>query len=774
MLKKFYPLILFLFFSTLVNGQTFTEIIKVIAGDREEQDRFGWSVAISGNYAIVGAYGDDFGASDPNMGSAYIFEKTGIADWTFVQKIFNSDQDDYDRFGWSVAIDGDIAVIGAYAEDHDVSDGAPLSSAGSVYVFERDGGGVWNQTQKIVPSDREAGDEFGWSVAISGSTLIVGSHYDNEDEDDLNYMYHAGSAYIFDRLGDGTWIQSQKIVGSGRSVDIDFPDGGGGAEDLSDQFGCDVDIHGDKIIVGSYHHDYDALGGSPIHETGTAYIFERSLGTWSEVAKLQNSDRALEDRFGWSVGIDGNIAIVGAYTEDENEAGASTLANAGSVYLFERDGGGTWSQIQKIVPSDRANGDRFGYDLSIDGETFIVGAIRANTDALGAGLLSDAGAAYTYAYDLGTDTWIMLNKLDASDRQIDDQLGVSVCISSGSAIVGAHQQSFNLAGADELIEAGAAYFYTQEVCEPSSSSQTLELCAGQSVDVGPFNHDATGMYVDVLFTEDGCDSTVTTNLTILPTPFSSQSVSICFGYPYEIGGSSYTESGVYTDTVSTPLGCDSIVHTTLTVSPENAVSQDITICWGESYTIGASTYTIAGSYTDILTSEALCDSTITTNLVVQLPVNKAINQTLNLLSAELEGGSYQWIKCNPYEIIPGATSQSYVAPIVGEYAVIVTEGECSDTSSCVYVDILQIEEVENSLAVSIYPNPSSGLFTVRLNTINSGSYILSIYNDLGQCLDQFESNEVNYSFQLDNYKPGIYVIQVTSEQSSATQRIIIQ
>ena len=215
MLKKFYPLILFLFFSTLVNGQTFTEIIKVIAGDREEQDRFGWSVAISGNYAIVGAYGDDFGASDPNMGSAYIFEKTGIADWTFVQKIFNSDQDDYDRFGWSVAIDGDIAVIGAYAEDHDVSDGAPLSSAGSVYVFERDGGGVWNQTQKIVPSDREAGDEFGWSVAISGSTLIVGSHYDNEDEDDLNYMYHAGSAYIFDRLGDGTWIQSQKIVGSG-------------------------------------------------------------------------------------------------------------------------------------------------------------------------------------------------------------------------------------------------------------------------------------------------------------------------------------------------------------------------------------------------------------------------------------------------------------------------------------------------------------------------------------------------------------------------------
>ena len=94
-------------------GQIFSEIIKVVADDRESQDRFGWSVDISGNYAIVGAYADDFGGLDPNMGSAYIFEKDGIADWEFVQKIFNSDQDDYDRFGWSVAIDGDYVVVGA-------------------------------------------------------------------------------------------------------------------------------------------------------------------------------------------------------------------------------------------------------------------------------------------------------------------------------------------------------------------------------------------------------------------------------------------------------------------------------------------------------------------------------------------------------------------------------------------------------------------------------------------------------------------------------------
>lgn len=774
MSQKIYSVVFFLFLVNLSFGQTFAEIIKVVAGDRDIQDRFGWSVAVSGNYAIVGAYGDDFGPVDPNMGSAYIFEKSGIADWTFVQKIYNSDQDDYDRFGWSVAIDGDYAVIGAYAEDHDITDGAPLSSAGSAYIFERDVSGVWNQTQKIVASDRAEGDEFGWSVAISGTSLIVGSHFDNENESGLAYIYHAGSAYIFDRLGDGTWIQSQKIVGSGRAADIDFPGGGGGGEDLSDQFGCDVDIEGDRIIVGAYHHDYNAIGAAPLHETGTAYIFERSGGTWTEVAKLQNNDRALEDRFGWSVGISGDIALVGAYTEDENEAGGSTLENAGSIYVFERSGGGVWLQSQKIVPNDRATGDRFGYDLSISGETFVIGSIRANTNSLDESPLSDAGAAYAYYYDLDSDSWLLLNKMDASDRQIDDQLGVSVSLSEGTILLGAFQQNFNVAGVSDLNDAGAAYFYSQEECISSESSQTLTLCAGQTVIVGPYTHSETGTYVDLLFTGDGCDSTVTTDLTIIPAPSSSQSISICFGYAYEIGGHVHTEPGLYSDTVSTLGGCDSIVHTTLTVTPENAVTHERTICWGETYTIGASTYSTEGIYSDVITSWALCDCTITTHLTVQLPVNKSIHQTLNLLTADQDDATYQWIKCNPIEIIPGATNQSFVAPAIGEYAVIVTEGVCSDTSSCVYVDILGIDETVKSNPFTLYPNPASKIVQVRIFDYQHEKYKLNLFNELGECVGNFEPNSANYVINIDNLPAGIYVIQLITEQNSTTLRLIIQ
>lgn len=762
---------LFLFALVTSYGQVFSEILKVAAFDRASSDRFGWSVDISGNYAIIGAYADDFGGADPNMGSAYIFEKEGIADWTFVQKIFASDQDDYDRFGWSVAIDGDYAVIGAYAEDHNLADADLQSRAGSAYIFERDGDGTWNEVQKIIASDRDEDDEFGWAVDISGNTIAVGAHYESHDESGLNYIYHTGSVYLFERGGDGVWDETQKIVASDRSADIDFPDGGGGGDDLSDQFGGSLSISGDYLIVGAHHHDYNAAGGAPLNEAGAAYIFERSGGVWSEVEKLDNADRATEDRFGYSVSIDGNYAIVGAHTEDQNAVGAATLGNAGSVYVFERDAG-DWDQVQKIVPSDRNSGDRFGWDVSIDDTVFVVGAVRANTDEFDEVSLSDAGAAYTFYLD-DSDTWVELNKIDASDRQAEDELGASVAVSGSGIIVGAYQQDYNPSGLDEISNAGAAYFYSKAECESSSSSQTLTLCAGQIVTVGPFTHGETGIYTDVIASVSGCDSTVTTDLTIIPAPSSSQEISICFGYSYDIGGSSHTESGVYADTITGIDGCDSIVYTTLTVSPENAVTHDVSICWGESYTIGASTYTEAGIYTDVITSAALCDCTITTNLTVQLPVDKSISQSLNVLTAGADDASYQWIKCDPYELIvgTGANEQTYIAPTIGKYAVIVTEGVCTDTSSCIYVSVLSTDE-NTLITPELFPNPNNGLFTIRSQHLIGAR--LEILNNSGQIIHSEILNANSNLIELNSVAPGIYFARITGDAVIRNQKIIIE
>ena len=195
-MKRLLTLIFIAFCSTSF-GQNFSELIKLVADDRDTTDRHGWDVDIYGDYAVVGAYADDFGALNPNMGSAYVYKRTGYAEWTQVQKLIASDQADYDRFGYSVAIDGNYIVVGAYKMETDENDNNSVSNAGAAYIFEMDGVGNWNEIQKIVASDRSADDEFGWSVDIQDSTIVVGAHNDFEDFAGLNPIHHAGSVYMF-------------------------------------------------------------------------------------------------------------------------------------------------------------------------------------------------------------------------------------------------------------------------------------------------------------------------------------------------------------------------------------------------------------------------------------------------------------------------------------------------------------------------------------------------------------------------------------------------
>lgn len=300
------PLVIisFILISTFSFGQSFLEMVKATASDRAEDDRMGYAVTVEGDWAAVGAYGDDFGGSNPNMGSVYIYEQQGLNNWVEVQKLSASDQDDYDRFGWSVDMKGDFLIVGSYGEDDDEFNLNSLSKAGSAYIFKNIAG-TWTEMQKIVASDREADDEFGWSVAIYDSTAIVGAHIEDHDEFGADFKYHSGSVYAFELNMSNVWVETQKIVADDRWVDINFPNGYSG-EDLADQFGGSVGLWGDYLIVGAHHHDYATVGPltGGLWSSGAAYIFERTAGTWNQVSKIQNSDRESWDRFGYAVAID--------------------------------------------------------------------------------------------------------------------------------------------------------------------------------------------------------------------------------------------------------------------------------------------------------------------------------------------------------------------------------------------------------------------------------------------------------------------------------------
>jgi hypothetical protein len=296
------------------------ELQKLLASDGVMGSSFGLSVLIDGNYAIIGAMGDD---------SAYIFTRLGPI-WIEQDKLLGSDDS---VFGHSVSIDGDNVIIGAIFGD--VAHG---DWSGSAYIFTRSVI-TWTEQDKLLASDVTGHDFFGWSVSIDGDYAIIGAPGDDDNGE------HSGSAYIFTRSGN-TWTEQDKLLAS------DGEDG--------DSFGISVSIDGDYAIIGAHDDDNG-------EDSGSAYIFTRSGNTWTEQDKLLASDGIADDYFGCSVSIDGDTVIVGAIGDDDN--GDYT----GSAYIFKRSGN-TWTEQDKLLASDGAKYDGFGRSVSIDGEYAIVGA----------------------------------------------------------------------------------------------------------------------------------------------------------------------------------------------------------------------------------------------------------------------------------------------------------------------------------------------------------------------------------------------------------------
>ncbi len=763
--------IIALFFAFQVNAQNFSEIVKAVASDREESDRLGYAVSIAGNFAAIGAYADDFGGSNPNMGSVYIYEMQGLNNWVEVQKLSASDQDDYDRFGWSVDMDGDFLVIGAYGEDDDVNDSNPLSKAGSAYIFQNVAG-TWTEMQKVVASDREADDEFGWSVAIHDSTVVVGAHIEDHDAVGGDFKYHSGSVYMFELNGTGIWTETQKVVADDRWVDMNYPNGYSG-EDLADQFGHTVDIWGDYMIVGALHHDYattSPLTGA-LWSSGAAYIFERSGGTWSQVQKIQNSDRTAWDRFGSAVAIDTNVIIVGVYAEDEDENGNNQLMNSGSAYMFERNPAGVWNETQKIVPNDRNSGDHFGWSVDFRDTLMVIGCHSDDHDEFDSNLLDDAGSAYVFEKNGGL--WVELQKIDASDRGEGDDFGIDVGLFGHTVLVGAQYHDFNAVGADSLDDAGAGYFFSNNLCPILTGSSSPTICQGMTYTIGSSSYTTSGIYTDVIQSVGGCDSTVTTDLTVLPEITVDVYASMCDGGTYYIFGTPTTTPGNYSYTLTASNGCDSTIITHLAMDPPITSDNYVSICYGESYTIGTSTYTQTGTYQDVVSATNFCDSTITTYLTVELPNDASITQNESILTANENGATYQWIDCSNGTSIVGATNQTFNATQIGDYAVVVTKNGCSDTSACIHVSslIVGLEHLILAENISVYPNPTNGTFTIAYQS-NINPFDLRIIDATGQIV--FIQNEIGQSIVIEGLASGLYIAEITQENATCKKQIVIQ
>jgi hypothetical protein len=479
-------------------------------GTTQVGDYFGYSVAVSGDTVVVGSYGEASSTTGINgtpdelaggAGAAYVFVRSGT---TWSQQAYlkpaavGTTQAD-DAFGYSVAVSGNTIVVGAYQEDSGTTginntSEESASGAGAAYVFVRSGT-TWSQQAYLKASQVSAGDRFGWSVAVSGDTVVVGAPYEDSSSVGINstpneLARNAGAAYVFVRSGT-TWSQQAYLkhnIGTTR---------------LDDYFGNSVAVSGDTIVVGAYSEDSSSMGINSTPDelagnAGAAYVFVRNGTTWSQQAYLKASQVNANDYFGASVAVGGDTVVVGSYGEASSSTGINSTPDelagfAGAAHVFVRSGT-TWSQQAYLKASQVTAGDLFGESVAVSGNTVVVGAAREASNTTGINSTPDelagfAGAAYVFVRS-GT-TWSQQAYLKSSQVNPDDFFGNSVAVSGDTVVVGAFHEDSSTTGInstpDELAgSAGAAYIFTGLGLEPDIVVTQVDAVAnGGNIDCGP-------------------------------------------------------------------------------------------------------------------------------------------------------------------------------------------------------------------------------------------------------------------------------------------------
>lgn len=356
---------------------TYSQVAELNASDATPGDKFGISVAISGDYVVVGAQLADTNAT--NAGAAYVFKRNAPDNnYSEIALLTASDPAADDHFGFSVAIDGAYVIVGA---DNKSSSVAPVGpSTGAAYIFKNNGDDTYTEVNKLTAFDHEPSDYFGWSVDINGDHAIVGAWSESMGGE---AVISAGAAYVYKKdAGTGLFNHADKLM-----APLDDAQTG-------DNFGWSVGIgaNGEYAVVGAYH-DNANQDSVDKNNTGAAYIFKNNGDdTYTQTTKLTASDTVADDLFGSAVSISGDYVLVGAKSEDP----ASDInGNRGAAHLFQNDGTGLFTEVIRFKAHDTGAGDYFGYSVAISGSDMVVGA-RSYTE----NIISEMGTVYLFNFEL--------------------------------------------------------------------------------------------------------------------------------------------------------------------------------------------------------------------------------------------------------------------------------------------------------------------------------------------------------------------------------------
>ncbi len=454
------------------DGSSWGEMARLTASDGAAGDQFGFAVALDGNWALIGALNDDDKGS--NSGSAYVFvsDQAELTDLALRKEADNL----FPRVGEAVTFsvtltnNGPRRASGIVVADQLPATFSFVSASPSQGVYDA-ATGTWNvgalasgeaatlaltararitatmtgtgkvtnvavitasdQLDPVPQNNRDSTTvtpvqpwkaierlnsdlEFGASIALSGDWIVAGAP---------RHVSEAGAVLIYQWNG-SSWVEAAMLMAPDWQLRL--------TDD--ERFGHAVSIKGDRVLIGA------PAGGFYSANPGSAYVYEWDGSSWVEVAKLTASDGAIEDRFGSSVSLSGNRALVGAPLADDRGE------NSGAAYVYEWDGS-SWVEVAKLTASDGAIEDRFGSSVSLSGNRALVGAPFVDDKS------KNSGAAYVYEWD--GSSWAEVAKLVIPDYMVDDKtnpeiyFGGSVSINGNQVVIGAPREKYE----------GAAYVY---------------------------------------------------------------------------------------------------------------------------------------------------------------------------------------------------------------------------------------------------------------------------------------------------------------------------
>ena len=430
-------------FVTSDNGATWTQQAKLTASDGAADDKFGFSCGIYKTSStdidvIIGAYLDDDTAS--SSGSAYIFNGDGSS-WTQVTKLNHSNPSAVDFFGYSVSVYGNYAIVGAYADDD-------MGSAAGIAIVFRKSGGSWIEMQKLYASDAVAVDFFGISVSIAENKAVIGA-YGNDDNGSSS-----GSSYVFELSGN-TWSQIKKFTAF---------DG-----DAGDQFGKPVHISDKFIVSAAYWYEGVGTNSGSVYVSNILPILPHE--PYTNELQLISDEPQSNDNFGNALGSSGDYVIVGCKLDD-----TGVYANHGTIFVYKTyDKGLTLTQMAKLAPLNPSNGlniphIQFGYACAISGDIIVGSAPSAD---------SNKGRVYIYyTADSGRNWTLSADILQPLDLTAGDRFGESISIYGNYVVVGCPNQNTGR---------GAAYIFVTSD-NGATWTQQAKLTASDAADNDKFGY----------------------------------------------------------------------------------------------------------------------------------------------------------------------------------------------------------------------------------------------------------------------------------------------